>query len=108
MRKPFVFVGVLLLAALLPGTLGGRAGAKADLQSGGGAVCCPGEFEKLQAIWMLWPPDLYNEGSRPVYPVMIEMIKALDPYVKVNLIVQSKEEEAEIKSLLKEIRIFRG
>jgi len=55
---------------------------------------------------MQWPPDLYNEGSRPVYPVVISVIKALDPYVKVNLIVQGKEEEAEVKSLLKENGYF--
>lgn len=106
MKRLVLVVGALLLAVLFPGTMGGRAGAKADCQSGGGIISCPGEFEKLQAIWMLWPPDLYNEGSRPVYPVMIEMIKALDPHVRVNLVVQSKEEEAEVKSLLKENGYF--
>lgn len=61
----------------------------------------PGEFEKQQAIWLQWPEGQYSSASDPVYPVFIDIIKALDPYVRVNLIVQSKEEITQIEDLLK-------
>lgn len=61
----------------------------------------PGEFEKQQAVWMLWPSGVYSTASRPIYPVMINIIKALDPYVRVNLISQSEGEITQIKDLLK-------
>ncbi|WP_338826923.1 agmatine deiminase family protein [Neomoorella thermoacetica] len=61
----------------------------------------PGEFEKQQAIWMQWPEGEYSTASDPVYPIFIDIIKALDPYVRVNLIVQNKEEISQIENLLK-------
>lgn len=61
----------------------------------------PGEFEKQQAIWMQWPVGEYSTASNPIYPVFIDIIKALDPYVRVNLVVQSQEEKAQIEDLLK-------
>ena len=61
----------------------------------------PGEFEKQEAIWMQWPSEVYNQANRPVAPVMISMIKALDPFVRVNLMSQSTAEITQIKSLLK-------
>ena len=61
----------------------------------------PGEFEKQQAIWMQWPSEVYNLGSRPVNPVMVSIIKALAPYVRTNLMSQSPEEIVQIKNLLK-------
>ncbi|MHB8156433.1 MAG: agmatine deiminase family protein, partial [Desulfocucumaceae bacterium] len=60
----------------------------------------PGEFEKQQAIWLQWPSAVYNAGSRPVYPVIVNIIKALDPYIRINLIAQSKEEVSQIQGLL--------
>lgn len=62
----------------------------------------PGEFEKQQAVWLQWPSEVYNAGSRPVYPAVINIIKALDPYIRVNLLARSKEEVSQIKDLLKE------
>ncbi|MCL4440425.1 MAG: agmatine deiminase family protein [Firmicutes bacterium] len=60
----------------------------------------PGEFEKQQAIWMQWPSGVYNAGSRPVNPVMVNIIKAFDPYIRVNLMSQSPEEIIQIRNLL--------
>jgi len=60
----------------------------------------PGEFEKQQALWMQWPEGMYVTASRPVYPVFVDIIKALDPYVRVNLMAQSQEEIVQIKDLL--------
>lgn len=61
----------------------------------------PGEFEKQQAVWLQWPEGMYSTASTPVYPVFIDIIKALDPYVRINLISQSKEETAQIEDMLK-------
>ncbi len=69
-------------------------------KSGGQDPIFPGEFEKQQAIWMQWPTEVYNAGSRPVNPVMISIIKAFAPYIRVNLISQSAEEISQIKNLL--------
>ena len=61
----------------------------------------PGEFDKQQAIWMEWPSATYNEGSRPVNPVTISIIKAIAPYERVNIISESVDEILQIKNLLK-------
>lgn len=60
----------------------------------------PGEFEKQQAIWLQWPSDVYNSGSRPVNPVMVSIVKALAPYITVNLMVQGADEIGQVKNLL--------
>ena len=84
---------------------GARTNKQYKLENYGGSsqtsYVFPGEFEKQQAIWMQWPSGVYNDGSRPVNPVMISIIKALAPYIRVNLISQSTEESIEIKNLLK-------
>lgn len=61
----------------------------------------PGEFEKQQAIWLQWPSEVYNSGDRPVNPVMIRLIKALDPYIRVNVMVRSTGEITSVRNLLK-------
>ncbi|MBC7343803.1 MAG: agmatine deiminase family protein [Clostridia bacterium] len=65
------------------------------------AFVFPGEFEKQQAIWMQWPGAGYSAAGDPVYPVFIDIIKALDPYIRVNLIVRSSEEGQQIADLLR-------
>lgn len=62
----------------------------------------PGEFEKQQAIWLQWPSAVYNSGDHPVYPVTINIIKALAPFEMVNVMTASKDETDQIKALLKE------
>lgn len=49
---------------------------------------------------VLWPSDIYNTGDRPVYPVIINVIKALSPYVRVDLMAQSEDQVSQIKNLL--------
>lgn len=61
----------------------------------------PGEFDKQQAIWLMWPSDVYETGDRKVSPVTINLIKALVPYIRVNLMVQSQNQIAQIENLLK-------
>jgi agmatine deiminase len=61
----------------------------------------PGEFEQQQAIWLQWPTEVYNADSHPVNPVIVSVIKAFAPYIRVNVMVRSTEEIVQIKNLLK-------
>lgn len=61
----------------------------------------PAEFEKQQAIWMQWPSEVYNQGDHPVNPVIINIMKALEPYIRVNVMVRNNYEITEIENVLK-------
>lgn len=50
---------------------------------------------------MMWPSSIYNQNDRPVNPVMINLVKALAPYIPVNIMSSSKGEIVQIKNLLK-------
>jgi agmatine deiminase len=62
----------------------------------------PAEFDKQQAIWMQWPSEVYNQASRPVIPVMIKIIKAFAPYIRVNIASSSVDEIVQGRNLLKQ------
>lgn len=65
------------------------------------AYTFPAEFEKQQAIWLQWPSEVYNQTGRQVNPVMINVIKAFAPYIRVNVAARNSDEIAQIKGLLK-------
>jgi len=94
---------VCMLIILSARAYNNRVYKKPDYYSGSDqtSYVSPGEFEKQQAIWLQWPEGEYSSASNPIYPVFIDIIKALDPYVRVNLILQSKEEIIQIEDLLK-------
>lgn len=98
-----ILVFVFVLVILSVRAYDNRAYKKPDYSGGSDppSYVWPGEFEKQQAVWLQWPEGMYSTASIPVYPVFIDIIKALDPYVRVNLIAQSKEETAQIEDLLK-------
>ena len=76
--------------------------SKPENYSGGSiSPVFPGEFEKQQAIWMMWPSEVYNLNNHPVNPVMVNIIKSLTPYIQVNVMSVSDEEVVQIKDLLK-------
>jgi agmatine deiminase len=92
-RRTAIIV-ILYIILIMPATSSSAAN--------GSCFMLPGEFEKQQAIWMQWPAERYTTASHcPVEPVFIDLIKALDPYVRINLISQSEEEIAKIADLLK-------
>jgi len=87
---------------------GGNDRQFAKLQYGAGTAPAPltyrfpAEFEKQQAIWMQWPSEVYNsDPGRAVNPAMINIIKALSPYIRVNIMSRSVDEIMRIKDLLK-------
>ena len=62
----------------------------------------PAEFEKQQAIWMQWPSEVYNQDEYPVNPVIINIMKTFEPYIRVNVMVCSNDEIIEIENMLKD------
>lgn len=66
----------------------------------------PAEFEKQQAIWMQWPSEVYNQDSHPVSPVIINIMKAFDPYIRVNVMVRNNDDITKIKNMLKDSGYF--
>jgi agmatine deiminase len=101
------FCLVLLIAAVIlkygPSGMNGKMYSKLEYNTQSGPVSYrfPGEFEKQQAIWLQWPSQVYTTGSRNVVPEMINIIKALAPNVRVNVMSVSTAEISAIKSLLK-------
>ncbi|MGC4001611.1 MAG: agmatine deiminase family protein [Anaeromyxobacter sp.] len=67
----------------------------------GGSNLFPGEFDKQQAMWLEWPSEVYTAGDRDVTPAIINIIKSLDPYIRVNVMTRSIDEILRVKSLLK-------
>ncbi|MDF9408425.1 agmatine deiminase family protein [Pelotomaculum isophthalicicum JI] len=96
-----VFACMLIILSIRAFT-GNKAYQKPAIDNGSDPITyvSPGEFEKQQAIWLLWPEGMYSTASKSIYPVYIDIIKALEPHVRVNLISQSKEEAAQIEDLL--------
>lgn len=60
----------------------------------------PAEFEKQQAIWMMWPSEIYRIDASSLEPVMLDLLRKLKPYVKLNIIVQNNMQAREIKGKL--------
>ncbi len=106
MKKPYSIIALVFLCVLIVLSVRtyNKGVYKKPINNDGSAQVSyvfPAEFEKQQAIWLQWPVGMYSTASDPVFPVFIDIIKALDPYVRVNLISQSKEEIAQIEDLLK-------
>jgi agmatine deiminase len=58
----------------------------------------PAEFDKQEAVWMVARPF---DSERPTIGVVIQMIKALTPAVKVRLMVADEKAKEEVHNLLK-------
>ena len=63
----------------------------------------PAEWEKHEATWLVWPkdPDTYPKGIiEPVEETYIKIISILAKGEKINLLVDNKETESKILSML--------
>lgn len=97
-----LYTGILYYARII--TQGNNTpGKKLEYKIGSApsAVRYPADFETQQAVWFQWPSEVYEQGSRPVSPSMINLIKAFAPYVRVNVMSRSTDEILNIKNLLK-------
>ena len=59
----------------------------------------PAEFEPREAVWMAARPF---ESGHPTLDIVIEMVKALSPHVKIELMVADDAAQANVQKLLKE------
>ncbi|HEX3030638.1 MAG TPA: agmatine deiminase family protein [Bacillota bacterium] len=109
MNKPFWYsaIGMIMFSIFL--TLAGGCSATRQEQkplpankSSAADPVWPGEFDKQQAMWLMWPSEVYGQKHRSTYPVTIEIIKALTPYIPVNIITRSQEEGTRIRELLQQ------
>ena len=59
----------------------------------------PGEFENQEAVWMTAKPF---ETVHPTIEIVIQMIKALSPHVKIKLMVADDSAKTAVQKLLRE------
>lgn len=73
-----------------------------DVESDSTTYRFPAEFEKQQAIWMQWPSEVYDQDpAHPVSTIILNIMKAFDPYIRVNVMARSNDEITEIENILK-------
>ena len=104
---PALFAGLLAGAGCGAGPGGGESG----LPAGGGSPAAgedetaerftfPAEFEPHRALWMAWP-TYENQRGRPTEPLLIEIIRAAEGRVAVELLAQDEAEAARIRDRLR-------
>jgi agmatine deiminase len=64
----------------------------------------PAEWEKHDSIWLAWA-SYENIQGRSSTDVQVDIIQALAPFVKINLLVQTEEQIQEIKNRFKNKKI---
>jgi len=59
----------------------------------------PAEFEAQESVWLAWPVH-DNQASRPLAPLTCELIRLLEPSVRVDLLVPDAEWEETARATL--------
>ena len=59
----------------------------------------PAEFERHDSIWLAWP-TYENKVGKPSEPVIMDIIRELDSFVRVDLMVQDSVELEKVKKML--------
>lgn len=95
----FIVAMSLLVASVSTQCSQPFAAQLSELEANHGGFTFPAEFDKHESIWLSWP-TYENVTGRPSEAVQMEIIRALEPYVKVDVIAQDDEEVAKIKELL--------
>ncbi len=72
------FLSLLLLLVALRASSAGAAQEE--------SLRFPAEFEQQEAIWMAWPAFSYTQADRSE-PVIMEMLKALQPHIHVKMLI---------------------
>jgi agmatine deiminase len=60
----------------------------------------PSEFEKQQAMWMMWPCESCTLNNPHVNRDLTNVIKSLSPYIKINILADSNFEISQIKAAM--------
>lgn len=64
----------------------------------------PGEFEPQDAVWLAWPAYDYK-ADLPMADLTAEIIRSLEPYVPVKLLVWDADMRAEAENKLNELAV---
>ena len=64
----------------------------------------PAEFEKQEAVWVGWITTEYVKGYE-TDPVLLQMVKELEPHVKVKICVPNEQQKAHVKEVLAKNKI---
>lgn len=62
----------------------------------------PAEFEPQQAVWISARP---TETGKPVLEVVLEMVRALSPHVRIKLMVPTEAVKAEVQNRLRQQKL---
>jgi len=104
MRRSSVFSALVLTGLVLAWGTGCES---TPPPAGADELRMPAEWEPHEAMWLAWPTYDSMVG-RPKEPLYQEIIKALAPHVKVNLVVQSQAEAERVQGVLAAERIPSG
>src|SRR5450830_613952 len=63
----------------------------------------PAEWEPHAATWLAWPhkEDSWPGNFGPIPAVWVEMVRALEPHERVNILVNDAETAANVRQLLR-------
>lgn len=100
-----------VLSVVLSVAGGGGSGAPAEAPAGGEApvggapvweerFTFPAEFEPHRALWMAWP-TYENKRGLPTEPLLVEIIRATEGRVAVELLAQDEAEAGRIRERLR-------
>ena len=99
-----VVIAVLVLCFLFSITSGCNSSKNLKPSIPGGTSSAarrfPAEFEKQQAIWVMWPSATYEVGDRPVSTAMVDIIKNLAKHEPVNVMIAADAEKQTIRAKL--------
>ena len=91
----------MAVAALL-GILVCAAKASAGTRGWSDGFTMPAEFEPQEAVWISARP---KESGKPVLDVVMEMVRALAPHVRIQLMVPNEETKAQVQERLRELGV---
>lgn len=73
----------------------------AEQDPGTASPIYPGEFDPQQAVWLMWPSDIYTYSSQPVERAMAAIIEKLAGHIRVNLMINSDSETHRVQNRFK-------
>ena len=95
---PLAATAAMFLSLGLPGC--GPPGARApELEAAGERFVFPAEFEPQRALWMAWP-TYENKRGLPTEPLLMEIIRAAESRVEIELLVQDETEARTVRTRL--------
>lgn len=101
--KKHSILGIIVLLAVIYANTMAESTSQSSCACANEAVSAetfvfPAEFEEQESVWLAWPTYEYAKGE-PTEEVILAMIKALEPHVTVDLMVQDEYEQDQVQRL---------